>query len=207
MPNDKAGEIPPHQNTQRICREIKALRKAKRLTLRQLGERCGRTAGYLSQVENGTVVPSIDSISRIAEALGVETNWFFPATTGASDAEAAIVVRNQGRRRISHSYSFDTQELGYQDFLLSADLTLDLIMGMTRLEPGGKSRGVPTKGQGHFCGFVKTGRVNLTVGQEQFVLGEEDSFSFDMTIAHDFANAHDDVTEVVWTVTPAHLDF
>ena len=42
---------------------------AKRLTLRQLGAKCGRTAGYLSQVENGAVAPSIDSISRIAEAL------------------------------------------------------------------------------------------------------------------------------------------
>ena len=164
------------QNTQRICKEVKTLRKAKRLTLRQLGERCGRTAGYLSQIENGIVAPSIDSISRIAEALGVETSWFFPASTGASDKEASIVVRSQGRRRISHSYSFDKQALGYQDFLLSADLTLDMAMGLTRLEPGGKTRGVPTQGHGHMCCFVKTGRIKLTVGTEQFVLGEEESF-------------------------------
>jgi len=207
LPPDKAPASQEHQDRQRLSQEIKALRKAKRLTLRQLGERCGRTAGYLSQIENGSVAPSIESVRRIAEALGVEANWFFPAETGTSDAEAAIVVRNQGRRRISHSYSFDTQELGYQDFLLSADLTLDLAMGLTRLEPGGKTRGVPTRGNGHFCGFVKKGRIKLTVGAEQFVLGEDDSFSFDLAIPHDFANAQDDVTEIVWTVSPAYLDF
>ncbi len=107
MTVDKPDISLNQQNTQRICKEVKTLRKAKRLTLRQLGERCGRTAGYLSQIENGIVAPSIDSISRIAEALGVETSWFFPASTGASDEEASIVVRSQGRRRISHSYSFD----------------------------------------------------------------------------------------------------
>ena len=205
MPSTKTLSDPTVQNMLRICKEIKSLRKAKRLTLRQLGARCGRTAGHLSQIENGSVTPSIDSISRIAEALGVEASWFLPNSAGAGDSESSVIVRNQGRRRIS--YSFDTKELGYQDFLLSADLTLDLVMGLTRLEPGGKTRGIPTQSHGHMCGYVSKGWINLTAGKDEYLLGPEDSFSFDLAVEHDFINAHDDITEMIWAISPTHLDF
>jgi len=119
----------------------------------------------------------------------------------------SVVVRNQGRRRISHSYSFDTQELGYQDFLLSADLNLDLAMGLTRFEPGGKSRGVPTQSQGHICVFVSRGRIKLQVGQEIYALNVEDSFSFDLSVEHDIVNDHEDISEIVWAIAPTHLKF
>ena len=56
------------------------------------------------------------------------------------------------------------------------------------------------------CCFVKTGRIKLTVGTEQFVLGEEEGFSLDLAVEHDFANAHDDITEILWSVL-THLDF
>ena len=50
---------------------IRARRKELHLSLRELGERTDLTAGFLSQVENEKVTPSLNSLQRIAASLDV----------------------------------------------------------------------------------------------------------------------------------------
>lgn len=190
-----------------IHRDLRSLRKAKRLTLRALAKACGRTPGYLSQIENGNATPSLETVGRIADALGVEVSWFFPIEAGQDDRERGIIVRSKARRRLNRMYSFDTSELGYQDFLLSDDLDLRLMMGLSRYEPGGSTHGTPASSSGHICGFVLTGRVRLFLDDDDFVLSAEDSFCFDLARRHDIQNDHDDISEVLWVISPARLDF
>ena len=190
-----------------IHRDLRSLRKAKRLTLRALAKACGRTPGYLSQIENGNATPSLETVGRIADALGVEVSWFFPVEAGRDDRERGVIVRSQARRRLSRMYSFDTSELGYQDFLLSDDLDLGLTMGLSRYEPGGRTHGAPASSSGHICGFVLRGRVRLILDNDNFVLSVEDSFSFDLARRHDIQNDQGEVSEVLWAISPVRLDF
>lgn len=187
--------------------ELRSLRKAKHITLRSLAKACGRSPGYLSQIETGSVLPSLDTVSRIASALNVELGWFFPNEAGLKDRERGIVVRKDSRRRLSRVYALDTAALGYQDFLLSADLELGLCSGLSRYEVGGRSRGETTPGEGHMNGYVLKGRVRLIIEEEVFVLNAEDSFSLDLARPHNIENDHDDISEVIWTVTPVRLDY
>jgi transcriptional regulator with XRE-family HTH domain len=197
----------PSEPDERIGGEIRALRKAKGLTLRALAGASGRTAGYLSQIENGVVTPSIETMTRLAEALGVELSWFFPNDAGPNERERNIVVRAESRRRLSHMYSFDTTKLGYQDFLLSADLGLELFMGLSRFEPGERTLGAQAATRGHICGYVLSGRAKLVLDDEEFLIATGDSFSFDMMREHEIINAHSDTTEVIWAISPVRLDF
>lgn len=190
-----------------IGEELRTLRRAKGATLRDLAKAAGRSPGYLSQVETGSVIPSLETVSRIASALDVELSWFFPNEAGPNDRERRILVRKEARRRLSRVYSLDTTALGYQDFLLSADLNLDLCSGLSRFEVGGKSRGEATPSHGHMNGYVLKGRVKLTLDEEVFVLSAEDSFSIDLTRPHNLENDHDDISEVIWTITPVRLDY
>ncbi len=50
---------------------IRALRRARRLTLRDVAERAGVTESFLSQVERDVTSPSIATVHRIAGALGL----------------------------------------------------------------------------------------------------------------------------------------
>ena len=52
-------------------KRIKALRKDWGLTLKELGERSGVDTGNLSKIEREVITPSVSTLSRIADALGV----------------------------------------------------------------------------------------------------------------------------------------
>ena len=50
---------------------IRKHRKEKRLTLRTVAEKAGVSEGFLSQVENSTSSPSVDTLISICSALGI----------------------------------------------------------------------------------------------------------------------------------------
>jgi transcriptional regulator with XRE-family HTH domain len=64
-----------------LGRSLRALRRARGLTLSQLAEETGFTTGYLSQIENGGAVPALSALADMAAALGTDVAAFFPAET------------------------------------------------------------------------------------------------------------------------------
>ncbi len=55
---------------------IKLLREAIGISIRELGRRANLTEGYLSQLENGKRAPSLSSMRKISDALGVDPALF-----------------------------------------------------------------------------------------------------------------------------------
>ena len=49
---------------------IRAYRKHQGMTLRQLSEKTGIAAGYISEIERGLKMGSVSALARIADALG-----------------------------------------------------------------------------------------------------------------------------------------
>lgn len=56
---------------------IRALRKARKLTQQELGEKAGINYKFLGEIERGTQNPSLLVLSRIAKALNVKTAELF----------------------------------------------------------------------------------------------------------------------------------
>ncbi len=58
-----------------IFKEIRdmviAFRQESHLTQKELAERCGITQANISNLENGTTKPTIDTLKKIADALGM----------------------------------------------------------------------------------------------------------------------------------------
>jgi len=208
-PGNSSAETPAEQlrETSGAGSEIRLLRLAKKMTLQDLAKLSGRSPGHLSQIERGAIEPSLAVLQSIAEALGVEVGFFFPAEAGANNKEHRVVVRSQTRRRLSRTYSFDTAEIGFEDFLLSADLGLDLCMGLARISPGGATNPGGVSNDSHHCGYVLSGQVDLYVEGEKFRLREGDSFSFDGRRQHVVRNETAVMAEVVWCVTPVRLNY
>ena len=86
---------------QRIGPALKRLRESAGLSLRTLADQIGFSASFLSQAENGVVSPSINSLEKMASALGVTLADLFsvePTTEGT-------VVRAHARPNFRSAWS------------------------------------------------------------------------------------------------------
>ena len=61
-----------------LGQKLRTLRKGKKLTLEQLAEITGSSKSYIWELENKNPPrPSAEKVSRLAEALGVTTDFLF----------------------------------------------------------------------------------------------------------------------------------
>ena len=178
-----------------LGREIKSLRKAKGLSLQELGSACGKSIGFLSQVERGLSTPSISDLHQIANTLEVQISWFFPDGAAAEPSDGGVVVRKARRRRLAFAS-------GIADYLLSPNLDGPLELLWSSMEPGAESGPGFYDHVGHEGGVVLRGALELWVGEQHFLLAEGDSFSFPSSTPHRYRNPGDTVTELFWVVTP-----
>ena len=79
-----------------LGRRLRALRRARGMTLAEVAEETSFTPGYLSQIETGAAVPTLSALADIAAAVGADIAAFFPA----DDAPRVRVSRAGDPRRI-----------------------------------------------------------------------------------------------------------
>jgi uncharacterized cupin superfamily protein len=77
MRSENVNGAEPKISEQTLGNSLRFLRQQKRVSLRALGARTDFTASFLSQIENGQCSPSISSMEKIANALGVTLGEFF----------------------------------------------------------------------------------------------------------------------------------
>src|SRR5271169_1144986 len=86
---------------QTLGNSLRYLREQQGISLRALAERTDFSASFLSQIENGQCSPSISSMEKIANALGVTLGQFFLS----ANQHAAQVVRASDRARMALDWS------------------------------------------------------------------------------------------------------
>ncbi len=96
--------------------KIRSIRKEKGLTQKALGERLGVSQATVGQYENNPNPPKIDTLERIAEALGVPLIALIGETRGAISWDEAI---EQKLRHIGFSIGYYEEDaalwLNYPD--------------------------------------------------------------------------------------------
>ncbi len=60
-----------------LARNVRRLRKAKGLSQSELATDAGQYQGFISEVENGKTNPELDTVGKIAAALGVHPRELF----------------------------------------------------------------------------------------------------------------------------------
>ena len=112
--------------------DLKALRKSRALTLKDLARELNMSVGWLSQVERDISTPDTGTLKRIAQIYGVPMSLFF-GTSPAPAAEMGRVVRHENRRSIGE------RDGGLVEVLLSPDLTDNFEMVHCTFMPAPKS--------------------------------------------------------------------
>ena len=167
------------------------LRKERSIPLRDMARKLDLSAGYLSQIERELAVPSIQTLTKIADAFDTTVARLF------EQAEAlgvrAAVVRREERRVLLWRGSRSHNEL------LVPDLKGALEVILSRIRPGRKSR--IYRHAGEEFGYVLTGRLELYVGEERFALRAGDAIRFPATVPHWWARPQR-AAQVLWVITP-----
>ncbi|MCW5964009.1 MAG: helix-turn-helix domain-containing protein, partial [Bryobacterales bacterium] len=85
---------------------VHSIREARGISVRTLAARAGFSPSFVSQVENGQASPSIASLHKIADALGISLADFFAGGTQRSSA----LVRASNRPPLESDWSNATLE-------------------------------------------------------------------------------------------------
>ena len=100
-------------NAGEIGRRLRELRAGRGLSLRQLAKEISASPSLLSQVENGKVTPSVDTLYVLARALEVPVASFFgdAATSEPVGMGSAWLVRAAQRQRITLQHGVTWENL------------------------------------------------------------------------------------------------
>ena len=164
-----------------VGRRVRALREALGLSLRDLAKRSGVSAPMLSQVERGETSPTIAVAQRIAGGLDLPLSTLLRL----DERQQVSLVRKTDRRterRDGHVVQELTRSLPGE----RASVTVHT------LKPGGRTGGShdrPVHAPGsRETVTVQSGRLVLVIDEENHVLGEGDTVTFDADLPHHFEN-------------------
>jgi transcriptional regulator with XRE-family HTH domain len=163
-------------------------------SLRELSALSGLTAGFLSQVENDRVSPSLNSLQRIATALEV------PMFNFLHHAEQFDPVVRAGRRR---RMNFSDPHMGYD--LLSPELNRAMMSILIRMEPGARRVAAPLSKPTEQWMYVLQGRLSIQVAGRTHVLEPGDSIYYDGNALTEFSSTGADELNVICCMTPPAL--
>lgn len=158
---------------------IRELRQKDHLTISDLATQAGLSRGMLSKIENGQAATSLDTLSRIATALGVSLAHLFRnynvPSGGAllvKSGEGMQVVRRGTRR--GHTYQLLAYDQGPQKTFEPFLITM-----------GDASEVFPTfEHPGTEFIYMLEGRIEYRHGQHTYMLAPGDSLTFRGTVAH-----------------------
>ncbi|MDG1358646.1 MAG: XRE family transcriptional regulator [Akkermansiaceae bacterium] len=109
----------------RIAQLVRQTRKQQGMTVEALADKSGFSKTYVSRLENFRITPSIKSLSKIADALGIQMSTFFETSseptqymTGHLD-EGEEIERNGGKYGIKyHALAFNKPERKLNPFVV-----------------------------------------------------------------------------------------
>lgn len=180
--------------TGRLGGDLRALRRARGVTLKDLSGAVGRSVGWLSQVERGLAEPSVRDLGLLAARLGVSVSLFFRSSSKRPE-EQGIVLRSEDRIPIG------THETGLVEELLSPLLGGAFEMIRSTFAPHANSDGTRCAEGREDGGVVVSGRLLLSVGGIEFDLGPGDSFQFSGG-TYAWRNEHDEPAVILWIIAP-----
>ena len=177
-----------------IGQRIKERRIEQNLSLRDLGEKTGLTASFLSQIENDLTEPSITSLQKIATALKV------PMFTFLNDnIQSEQVVRDGSRRKLS----FPNPHLTYE--LLTSNLNRQMAGFIIQLKAGESHNAQQLYRATEEMMYVIQGELEIQVGENKHHLKSGDSIYYEGAQLTGFSAVGNEDLKILCVITPPAL--
>jgi transcriptional regulator with XRE-family HTH domain len=183
---------------------LSSARKEAGVGLRALARQIGVSPALISQIESGRTAPSVSTLYAIATALDLSFDYLFRGEAGVADRLAGGAVR------VQHEAERPTVRLasGVRWERLTWTVRNDFEFLHVVYEIGSAScdKGVLLQHGGEEYAYVLSGRLGLTIGAEDYLLGPGDSINFDAQTPHRIWNGGRQPASAIWAVLQRRFD-
>jgi transcriptional regulator with XRE-family HTH domain len=181
----------------RIGPKIRSLRLRKGLGLVQLGQHSGLSAGLLSKLERGQLIPTLPTLLRIAMVFGVGLEHFF---SEGEDRPRYAVTRKAERLQLPNVpnvdkavYRFESLDFPLTDRGMEAFYVEFPVPGaMTEFH----------RHEGTEFVYVIKGQLTIVLDEEQVSLSEGDAITFESVVSHAYRRDGRSVCTAIVVVRP-----
>lgn len=174
-----------------VGERIRQLRQERELSMRALAALGGISANALSNIERGRTSPSVSTLYKLAEALGVPITVLFQEHPSGDEV---VYRKASGRTRLSFLRGL-WEGLGGEDFCGRVEPF------MLTLESGANSGPYPMEHSGHEFVLCLRGRLEYQVENETFLLEPGDSLLFAAHLKHRWRNPGNTVANAVFVLS------
>jgi transcriptional regulator with XRE-family HTH domain len=214
-----ASSLPVLVPMDRLGARLKELRQNAGLSLRELARQADVSPSLISQIENGKSRPSVSTLYSFARLLNVAVDEMFDVESAVEEPHVAATTGYDGindpanvwhpseyANRISVVHPSHRAHLRMAEGVdwerLAATPERDINFMKITYAPGAASTedGSTMVHEGFEYGYVLAGILEVTVGDEIFVLRDGESLGFDSTIPHCFRNIGDTDFQGLWFV-------
>ncbi|MEU8470876.1 XRE family transcriptional regulator [Streptomyces sp. NPDC029006] len=178
--------------TQSLARNVKHWRAVRSFTLDVLAARAGVSRGMLIQIEQARTNPSIGTVVKIGDALGVSVTTLLDYEQGPK----VRIVPAERAVRLWH-----TEAGSYNRLLAGTEAPGPLEMWDWRLMPGESSPSEPHPGGTVELVHVTAGELTLVVDGTEYRVPAGASASFEASVPHRYTNRGDLPMEMVMAVS------
>jgi transcriptional regulator with XRE-family HTH domain len=193
MPDERTG-TGIRDDLDSLAPRLRALRKARGLTLTAAASGCGISPSMLSQAERGLVVPSLNTLYALAQVYGVSLFTLF--VEGSPSATVDVVTRHDRRRLV-----FTGSNEVYDVITPAARRSMSVFELTILPDHGTFDHGMAHAGDEGV--LVLAGAARIVLNGSPYHLETGDALFYDGTIHHNFESAGPDPVRLLVIVTPA----
>jgi XRE family transcriptional regulator, regulator of sulfur utilization len=167
--------------TQQIGQKLKKLRLENRLSLDQLSERCSVSKPMLAQIERGASNPTVNTLWKIANGLGVSFTAFIdeeqPVIKKVNRFEIEPLIEEGGKMKVVPLFPMEPGK-SFETFYIE-------------LAPGCNYHSNPHPEGVEEYVFIEEGSMSLEVDTQIFIISHGESLRFTANYAHYYRNTSD----------------
>ncbi|TLU59923.1 cupin domain-containing protein [Thalassotalea litorea] len=176
---------------------LKAVRILNNLSQRELAKRAGVTNSTISMIEKNSVSPSISSLKKVLNGIPVSLVDFFSEELHSEKTQQVVYNPDE------------LMEIGTGDILMSlvgkAFPRRQMTFLIETYPPNSDTGEEMLQNDAEEGGYIVEGKIELTVGNEVYILGKNDSYYFDNNQPHRFRNPYKKVCKIVSATTPGNF--
>ena len=165
--------------------EIRRLRKKSGLTLEELAKQTGLAEDYLAKIEEAAEIPPVGAMLQISRVLSLDAGKLL------SRAE-----KEDRKRRKRESYEKRKRSYAYKTLAPGA-ATMHLKAFHVTIDPQQDHDMVDYRHEGEEFLYVLAGKVDVTVGENEYKLSKGKSLHFNSAIPHMLRNPGNFQTELI----------
>jgi transcriptional regulator with XRE-family HTH domain len=175
-----------------VGQRVRQLRIESGWSIRALAEASGLSANTLSLIENGKISPSVSTLHRAAQALGVAITAFFEAPSPRRQVVFTTTTTRTGER-FEHG-AVEDLSVGFASRALHPCLVT--------LAPHNGSGADTIVHTGYEFVYCLQGRITYTVDGQQYLLTPGDSLLLESHLPHRWQNEEDTPAQMLLVLAP-----